>query len=252
MATEIAHVKTKLSQLLSIERNTKARFEVTLNDFYFKIQKPDLLYGHVKTHEPKLDGEEKKPTDTKIVQVQAITVLEKLKTEYAKFFDILSQKEATSCDAKADILIDGSVWLKDVPVMTLVSMEKQLNAQIIPLLSKLPILSSDEAWTWNASQALFSAPPRETFSKRLIKKALELAKATDKHAAQVQLIEEEIVTGTFQNTNYSGALPKTDVDRWMAKAQSLLEATKFARQEAATQPVRDTKIGTKMMSYIFG
>lgn len=242
----------RLSQILSIERNSKTKFETNLSAFYFQTQKADLFYGHVKTHSPKGDSDEQRPTETKQVQGRAKESLLLLKEDFGKFFNLLAQKEGTSCDAKADILVGGSLWRKDVPVMTLVSMEKQLSAQIIQLISKLPILSTDEHWEWDPNKGLFVTQPKETFSKRLEKVPLTLALATEKHPAQVQVIEKEIQTGTWTHVSFSGALPKEDVDRYMRQSVVLLEATKFARQMAATTPVRESDLGTQMMNFIFG
>ena len=63
-------------------------------------------------------------------------------------------KDKANCNARADVKVDDTVIVKDAPVTFLLFLEKQLN-DLKTFVGKIPTLSSDEDWTFDANANLY-------------------------------------------------------------------------------------------------
>ena len=81
---------------------------------------------------------------------------------------------------------------------------------------------------------------------------LVLAEATDKHPAQVQVFQQDVVVGSWDSKRMSGALSATEHEARLDRFGKLLIAVQQARAEANEIAVTPSQAGEAVTSYLFG
>ncbi|NRQ32008.1 hypothetical protein HII36_09165 [Nonomuraea sp. NN258] len=241
---------TKLNQILAVEKGVKSDVQRKVADAYHQIQKTPLLSGISRTYQPIDDEGEQLPPESTRVQVQADTVLKDVSEALTRLFDVTATKDWANCHAKASVTVDGEVLLTDVPVTYLLFLEKQLT-DVHTFIGKLPTLDPAETWTQDEHTDSWRTEPVKTTRTKKVPRNHVLAEATEKHPAQVQVYNEDVVVGYWTKVAFSGALPQRRVNELLARVQKLQDAVKFAREEANGAQIDDRKIGATVFSYLF-
>lgn len=240
----------KLNQVIAAEKGVKGRAESALTEAYKLIQKGDLFTGLARKYDPLDDKGEQRPSENKKLQNRAPELLKQVQKQLVELFDTVATKEKTNTKAKADVKVDGKVLLADVPVATLLFLEKKL-VDLRTFVSKLPELDPAETWAWEENQNCYATYPIKKASTKKVQAPLVLAPATEKHPAQVQLVSEDVVVGYWTETKYSGALPSTRITELLERVEKLQMAVKYAREEANGIQVEEMKVGETVLGYIF-
>jgi hypothetical protein len=183
--------------------------------------------------------------------VRTEEILKQVAETLTKLSDVTATKDWANCTAKADVLVDGTVLLKDVPATYLLFLEKQLT-DLHTFVKKLPVLDSAETWEYDSTQDCYATEPTQTVKTKKIPRNHVKAEATEHHPAQVEVYYEDVVVGYWRTVKYSGALPAKRVNELLARVEKLQQAVKFAREEANNTEVEDVKIGGKLFQYLFG
>lgn len=241
----------KLCQVIAVESKIKSKAHDDLTSVYQKLQKGDLLTGLSRSYTPINDEGEKFPPESKKVQLTVEDALKTAQEALTDLFDNTATKDFANCTAKADVVVGGTVLMKDVPVSYLLFLEKKLT-DLHTLVSKLPILDPAENWKRDANQSAWVAEPKQTHKTKKISKAFELSPATEKHPAQVKEVVEDVLVGYWKTLNYSGAMPGDRVKELTKRVESLQKACKFAREEANSAVIPEVKVAGKIFNYIFG
>ncbi|GIH78552.1 hypothetical protein [Planobispora longispora] len=242
---------TKLNQILAVEKGVKSDVQRKVTDAYHTIQKTPLLSGIARSYQPIDDEGEQLPPESTRVQVQVEAVLKDVSTTLSRLFDVTATKDWANCTAKADVTVDGTVLLSGVPVTYLLFLEKQL-VDLHTFVSKLPTLDPSEAWTLDENTDSWRTEPVKTTRTKKVPRNHVLAEATDKHPAQVQVYNEDVVVGYWTKVSFSGALPQRRVNELLTRVQKLQDAVKYAREEANGIEVTDRRIGEAVFGYLFG
>lgn len=241
----------KLTQIIAVEKQTKSNTAREITDAYHATQKSGPFDGISRTYRAKdEENGDKLPAENKRVQVKTEDILRKTGDLLTNLFDVTLTKDAANTIAKADIVVDGNTIAKDVPVTNLLFLEKQL-IDVRTLVAKLPTLDPAETWAFDPAQDCYASEPSETHRSKKVKRTLTLAAATDKHPAQVQVFDEDVVEGNWRTIKYSSALPAKRRNEILERVDNLLKAVKFAREEANAVDVKDRKIGASVFSYLF-
>lgn len=241
----------KLMQLLAYEKSAKNAGETLFTKTFQAVQKADLFTGFFKTYAPRKDNGDTLPPEKKLVVIRVEDSIKELTKTLGDLFDIVSQKDATNCNAKADIIMpNGEVLLKDVPATHLLWLEKKL-VDLITFAEKLPVLDPADRWAKDASQNLWATEPAKTARTKKVEDFKTVAPATDKHPAQVVKVVEDVIDGDWTNVKYSSALEYEQVKKIVVRAKAVARAVKIAREEANTVEVVPLKSGT-ILNYIFG
>jgi hypothetical protein len=238
-----------LNQILAIEKGSKNRAEQGLTKAYQLLQKADLLEGLEKTYQPKDEEGDQLPPDSKRLQVRAPEVIKSVSQDLLGYLDITLTKDAANCTAKADVVVDGQVIANDVPVTTLLFLEKKL-ADLHTFFSKLPVLNPAYDWRSDDARDCYVTEPRQTARTNKIEEPVMLAAATEKHPAQVQLRAKDVLVGYWTTVNLSGALPASRVNELKARVEKLQDAVKAAREAANSCNVEHQHIGEKIFGYL--
>jgi hypothetical protein len=246
---------TQLNQVLAIEKGVKNTHTRVITDTYHRLQKGSLWTGETRTYEPTFtaDGEEpeRRPAQESRVQATVRQAVEDIRGPLARLFDIVYEKDATNQVSKADITVDGAVLATGVPATYLLFLEKQLT-DLRTLINTLPVLDPAYRWEWDQDAGVYRSAPTTTQSQKVVKKALVLYPATDKHPAQTQPYDETVTVGNWTVTNFSGAMSAEDRKALDARIGRLLEVVKQAREKAnQTEVVDSDRIGATLVDYIF-
>lgn len=241
----------RLNQVIAVEKGIKARATQSLTELYKAVQHPALFEGFNKKYQPKEEGGEQFPPESKKIQLKAVESIKVACKTLQELFDVTLVKDRANCTARADVKVDDKIILADVPATYLLFLEKNLT-DLHTFVSKLPVLDSAEEWQFDKEQQVYRTEPTSTVRTKKVQKALVLYHATDKHPAQTQLITEDETIGHWLQTKFSGAIAVAEKERLVNKIEKLQRAVKFAREEANnagvtevdTSPVFDWLLGS--------
>ena len=148
--------------------------------------------------------------------------------------------------------MDGRTLIAGAPVTYLIFLEKQLT-DARTFIEKLPVLDPAIEWTDpEAPGEPYRSREVKTTSTKKVLRNHEVAPATAQHPAQVQVYQEDVVSGWWSTVKLSGALPAATVAGMRERLNALIEAVKVARGEANMAEVDDPKPGSAVFSYLFG
>ncbi len=241
----------KLNQVVAIEKGTKARVGAAVTAQLRLSEKPSLFSGHSKRYVPLNDAGERYPDDNQRVQASAAGVLKECAKQYTELFDVTASKESANCSARADVIVDGQVLVKQAPVTLLLFLEKRMT-DVRSVLTALPTL--DEGFDWVLDENTGSYRTRDaqvTHRTKKVTKVLTLAQATDKHPAQAQTYTEDEVVGHWSTVLQSGALPVPRKAELLDRVERVLRAVKFAREEANSIEAPELRLGDAVFGYLF-
>lgn len=244
----IPDMKT-LSQILAIERGVKARSTRDLTDAHREIQKTQLLSGLSRTYRPLDDEGDQLPPEGGGVQIKAEDILQDVSVIMTRLFDVIVTKDTANMEASAPVKVDSRIILDSVPAVSLLFLDKQL-VDLRTFVEKIPTLDPAEHWERDTT-GVWAATPIETTKLKKIPHNHVKAAATDKHPAQVEMFFEDNVVGYWTTTKFSGALPAERVHALLGRIDALLEAVKFAREEANSIEIMDVHVGKKVFDYLF-
>jgi hypothetical protein len=242
---------TKLNQIIAVEKGVKSKSFSELTEAHHQLLKPALLSGIARTYQPKDDEGEQLPPESTKVQVKAEEVLQRTAAGLTRLFDVTATKDWANCVASADVSVDGTVLLADVPVTYLLFLEKQLT-DLHTFVKKLPVLDAAESWVLDASADSWKTEPVQTYRTKRVPRNHVKAEATEKHPAQVEVYYEDVTIGYWTTVKFSGALPARRVNELLDRVEKVQQAVKFAREEANGTEVEDRRVGDAVFGYLFG
>lgn len=240
---------TQLHQLLAVVQGKKQRAQKALTDFYHQVQKAEPFSGISKVYTPKDEEGEQLAGSFDRVQKEADKLLAEVLAQLVPMYDAVGSVDRTNMVASASIIVDGKVILADVPVGTLLWLEKQL-ADLRTVLGSIPTLNPQFEWERNAN-GMWTTPAVTTNRSKKIPRNHVKAKATDKHPEQVEVYFEDVIVGTWATQLMSGAMPATEVKRLQDRNERLRDAVKDARQRANMVEVETLNVGA-VLSYLTG
>ncbi len=244
---------TKLNQLVAVEKGEKASVNKETALIFQAASKPDLFAGFTKTYEPLVEGGAQYPDDTKAVVHTVGQLLNAFSAPTARLMDVTASKENTNRKAVADVVVDGTVIIEKAPVTFLLQFEKYLQQEVRGLVTSLPTLDQAQTWDPDPSGAAgtFVTAEVKRGKTRKVNKVLTLAPATDKHPAQVQVVAEDELEGYWTEKRQSGAVSAARKLELVQRVDKLINAVKFAREEANSVEVEDLKVGSAVFGYLF-
>ena len=240
----------KLAQVLAIEKGEKSKANRAVTDLHRKSEVEKLYQGLVRTYAPTDENGERLPEERQLVQNKATDILREAAGILSGIWDISATKDWTNAGlAKADVIVDGQVLVAQAPVSWLLYMEKELN-DIETFMRKLPTLDPSEEWKWSDAQACYTTDQTWQNRTKKVPRNHVKAEATDKHPAQVEVYQEDVVIGRFNKILYSGALPATTKDALLERVRKLRSAILFAREEANGVIAEKKTVGQDLFTFL--
>lgn len=226
----------KLNQVLAVEKTVKSKREDQFTRIYRDLQKSELTQGLARTYQPKDDGGEKLPSESKKVQLRVEDAFGDITEAMAEVFNLAALKDATNCNAKADVVVDGETIVSNVPATHLLWIEKKL-ASIVDAISKAPTLSQDVVWTKDDGQGLYRSDAIETVKTKKIEEHKVVIQPTKEHPGQFVKVTEDVAVGTWKTIHLSGAITEDRKKQLLSRVEKFQQAVKVAREEANQTPV---------------
>jgi hypothetical protein len=246
-----------LGQVIARESMARAEANKQLGVIHKNGQKHQLFEGLRKDYEPfaetdaeRESGVKRIPSETKAVQQRAEDMLVQFLAEYAPAIDLAAAKDFGNTEARADVKVDGAVLLGNVPATHLLHMEKVL-ADWGTFIAGLPVLDPAEHWSPGPDRVMESEP-EVTFRAEVKKVPLVLHSPTDKHPAQVAIIDETVNAGRWTKIRFSGALTAERKRELAQRVSVLVAAFKVAREEANRTEASPKSEAQFLVDYLLG
>lgn len=240
---------TRLSQIIAVEKGVKSDAARQLDAAGRELAKTPQLSGISRTYQPRDEDGDQLPPESTNVQVKAEDVLATVAVSLTRLFDVTLTKDAANTVARADVVVDGTALLNDVPVPYLLFLEKQIT-ELAAFLARLPLLDPAEEWTEDEVSGAWRTPVTRTVRSKKVMRNHVAAEATQYHPAQVQVYAEDVPAGDWSTVKFSGALPAARVRTLTARAAELLRAVKFAREEANATEITDKQAGERIFGWL--
>ena len=241
---------SKLNQVIAISQSKKSQAKSDMEKAYHVLQKPELFQGLERQYKPKEDDGETLPAESKKVQLRAKKVIQSIRSSWENMFDVVLTNDTGNAEAKSDVVVNGQTILENVPVTTLIFLEKQLQ-DLNTLVNKIPITSSSVSWNYDDNASVFRSETVSTHRTKKIEEPVVLYDATDKHPAQTALVKKDVVVGYWDTTQLSSEMSQAEVETLRDRVRDLKEAVVKARESANSLEVNDRKEGEKVLDYIF-
>lgn len=241
----------KLNQIIAIEKGVKSRVYSNITELNKIAQKAGMFNGFHKTYIPKDEDGDQYPPESIKVQAQSDSIIRLFFQSLTELLDVVATKDVTNCEAKADIIVDGTTLLSDIPSTYLLFLEKQMN-DIRTFINNIPVLDENEDWIKDENSNLYKTSSIKTNKTKKLQKPIVLYDATDRHPAQTQLITEDIVIGSWETIKISGAISKFEKDKINLNLNKLSDSIKKAREAANMTVAKQQYVGSIITKYLFG
>lgn len=237
-----------LAALNEIENQDKAMSEETRKTF----GKRELFEGHdriLHMHDEKRKAEEAGAGDS---QTLTTTVIERLYYENKfsiKNLDMQLQREVANTKAKATIELPGGAKIENVPVTFLMYFEKYLIQKRKTYLS-IPTLDTTMKWEPADKEKLQgvhqTVKPESTNKTEKDRVVIVKFEATDKHPAQTELFDKDIIVGHYEKACKTGKFTPAQKHKLISYIDGCIVAVKRAKARANETIVEKEKIGKSL------
>ena len=241
----------KLCQIIAIVNGRKTTVQSCITEIHQKVQKDALLQGLSRVYTPKDENGEKKPAESKRVQLTVKSAIGDAVKSWTSLFDIIASQDQANCQAKADVMVGDKVILPGMPVTHLLFLEKQLT-DVHTFIDKLPVLDPSFDWVYDDNRGCYRTTAIEQLSTVKVQVPLIKYEATKEHPAQVDVISKDVTVGTWATTHFSGAIPADEKRKYLEKVVQLQEAIKSAREKGNQIDVNDVSVGKEIFNFILG
>lgn len=239
----------RLNQLIAVRKGVQATTHSRLTRLHQDSQKAPLLSGISRTYRKINDADPDVPGEATRVQVRAGRVLLDVRDTLVRLFDVTAAVDWTNCVARADVVVDGTLLIGQAPATYLLFLEKKL-VDLRTVIDKLPVLDPAETWRWDDNADAYAAGPATTTRTQKVLRNHNVAPATDKHPAQVQVYQEDVVVGYWDTVKFSGALPAARRSELLDRVTALTDAVKQAREAANMTEVLDPKPAADVFAWL--
>lgn len=245
----------KLHELLAVMADTTNAAQAVVNETSAVFsKKPDHFRGHTKTVRYFDDSREGENTDESKEMVT--TVFDKLEHTFqslGRHYDALLQLEMANGNARADLVVDGTTIMKDVPATFLLGMESRLKAFRSVILA-IPTLEMSVKWEEdpNLGDNVYRSAPTVTMKGEKTLKSRILVEPTKEHPAQVQQWNEDVPVARIELTHTSSMITPHMKSAMLSRTDKLIAAVKKARQRANCVEVEKAEIAKDLFAYVLG
>ena len=241
----------KLHQVIALEKGVKSRVQSAITAIYHDFKETKLFAGLSRTYQPKDDDGERFPAETTLVQKQADQLIREVGRRLTEIVDITAQKDYANTTAKADVVLDGKVIIKDAPVPFLLYLEKVLRDWKAEL-TALPELDPSVTWAQNKGTGLWQSEPVQTTKTAKVPKPIVKYDATKEHPAQTEVFTHDIIVGYWTAVRTSGALASAEKAELLARFDRLSDAVKVAREAANEVDAPAKHVAQPLFDYLLG
>ena len=245
----------KMHQLLAVHKSQKNQANVCRQELIGTFQSKKHHFEETKkTFKSLEEGVPEKVEDQKDIQTSVRVELKWIGEKLVKMMDVNYQVDLGNTMAKADVIVNDKVFLKDVPATHLMALETELN-EIMEIIKVIPTLDPAKGFRPdpNRGKYIYVARTVEKPRTRKDKKVITLAPATEKHPAQAQVVDYDKEIGTIIEQEWSSLISPAVKADMLENVETLTRAVQKARARANDQEIDPltNKIGKTVWDYIF-
>jgi hypothetical protein len=241
-----------LHALIAQITDTKKRAEGIKKSVYQKLQKATLFVATLKEYTPLVEGGIQYTSEgTSIVPESVPLLLDEFNEAVSKLLNEMATQDWGNTKAKADVIIDDIVIVKDAPVTFLMALQSQL-IDYRTLFDHVPTLSPVDKWEYNAGQMVWSTPATITNKEQVIKEWVPIFQPTEHHPGEAKEVSRTKLEGTWESRKFSTALLPSHRKELLQRVDRLIEAVKVAREEANRIQVEPKDVATSIIGYLMG
>lgn len=243
---------TKLNQIVAVEKGLKSRITTSINEVYHNLQKPALYGGFRKTYKPRDDEGERYPDEGVLVQRSVTGDLLTVADKLTQVFDVTLTKDVANTGALGNVRLPGEETpFLTAPVPFLLFLEKQL-LDFRTVLGKVPVLDSTETWVLDQDAAVYRTEPVTSFKTKKVPEVLVKYPATERHPAQTEVFNNDVIIGEWATTKFSGAMSRSRRDVLLERVNLFIDAVKRAVEEANQYEVTQQTVGKRIFDHLLG
>ena len=227
----------KLHTLVAVLQRVKGNKNKAQTMCMRTLGRPELFNGFSRVYSPRDEEGMQYPSELSKVQSAVSKVLEEgLIKPSTNWIDVVYACDRGNQKANADIVVklpsgEKVTVAKDVPASTLVFLEKRLEEMAV-ILKEVPTLDSSIDWRWDEHVEMYVSNPVSTVKQVKRPTPQVLYEATDKHPAQVELVNIDVPEGIWNKTSLSGAWSPSQKRNALERVSLLLDAVVEARTQA--------------------
>ena len=246
----------KLHEVLAVKSNLAGQFQKVRLELQSTFEKKRHLFSKkLVTYTPLAEGAQPETREQSDIQSTVGAEIKWLSPIAAKAIDADYAVDVTNTVAKADIVLDnGETIAVGVPATALLQLEKRIK-EIGEFIHTIPTLDPAKGFNPDSTEqpGVFKAREVVKASTQKVQEPLVLAPATDKHAAQVQLITKDVRVGTIQELEWSSLITPAKKAELLERNETLFRAITQARSRAndTTVDTKESKIGEKLLGFVF-
>lgn len=249
---------TELHELLAAEKTRNQAWDQLFAETMKKFHKAEEYYsGHSKSLRmlEESDGNkaiEAQASEEKPVITSVFDTLDWALGIYATAEDLQFEKNLTQQRAMGTVYWRGQPLLIDMPVDQLLGLEARLR-KVRELFVAMPTLDASRHWVPATDMGPYiyeTRHPEETTKtdKQVI--PVVLSPASDRHPAQVQPVQKDVVVGRFKTVKRSGAATSVEKSEAIKVCDDLLTEIKQARMRANTTEVLPAKMAKTIVDVL--
>jgi hypothetical protein len=243
----------KLHELLAVKTSLNGQAEKTRKDLASTFEKKRHLFEEkIVTFEPNEEGVKATIEEQSALQTSVSQELRWLAGIAAPAIDVSYRIECTNRDARGTVVVDGVTLIEDAPATALLELEKRV-AEFMELVKAIPTLDPAKGFEPDEQKGVGYYRARDDVKTRTRKdaKAITLAAATDKHAAQVQLVPIDVPTGVLRTQYWSGLITPATKAALLDRAERVIRGIKQARSRANdVEAAADMPVGKRLLDYL--
>ncbi len=248
----------KLHELLAVEANFKAQADKTRAELMSTFEKKTHHFTEkTVSFRPFEEGHETVVESQLDLQTTVPQEIRWLSTFIIQSLDASRAIAEANTFAKADVVLeDGTVLLKDVPATSLLELTKRAD-ELQHFVNAIPTLDPAKGFQPDPARGADVYKAREDKQVRTKKtnKVVVLYPHTEKHPAQVQVVDDVVPVGEITKLEWSGLITPAAKSQLLSRVEDFTRAVKKARSRANEAEIpKDNstiKIGGVIYNYIF-
>ncbi len=182
---------------------------------------------------------------------RADDLIRQARDKWAELWNLVRTQLTVNQSAKADIVVDGKSVLANVPVTTLLFLDKQVN-DLETFVSKLPKPDPAEEWAHDPNSRLLCGKANESLRTSTEPTVIVKYPTTTEHPAQTELFTKDVPVVTGTQILYSGRIATDRKNSILARVRKLQDAIKVAKEQANLFGVERQKAAEVLFGYVIG
>lgn len=242
----------KLHELLAVEDSLKAAAQRMLSriESLFSDGKSKLV-GKIRTYQSVNEQGETFEPEIELLTTTVMKEMVEVEKAWAAYIDATVQKECSNQNTEADLKVGDVTLVEGLPATALLTLEKKLES-LRAMYAAIPTNDPAERWTLDNQTGHYVSDPRVTYRTNKVPRVIELSPATERHPAQVQMINEDVRVGTWTTSIQSGMMSPVDKAALLERLDKLAQAVKQARVRANDVEASNVRVAETLFTYIHG